>query len=190
MKFSTILVSLLLSSATLGVSAAELTLFGEQLRTVGRDKLAAAAAKAGATLRKSAVSTDVYDASGVGLPGVVSLEVVYLKDRVVMAQYTLDERADVSERFRKVLVAKYGLPDHADDTFRGLPATFANQYISQNKYRWKFSNGGELVYSLQHMGGVFLTYVNKPVHSQMRELLEAAERKRAAETALKKINAI
>lgn len=184
MKFAFLMVGALLAAQSLPVYAADLTLFGEQLNTVERPQLRAAAKAAGAKLVKSTETTELYDAKSIGLPGANTLELVYLDGRVVMAQYALEKGSKTDERFRKMLVAKYGLPHSVDDTFRGTsPQKFDQQYIGDSKYRWKFDNSMELVFSKEFFGERYLTYVNKPVHEQLKRKLDDSESKGAARAA-------
>jgi hypothetical protein len=184
MKHASILAGMLLAATALSASAAELTLFGQPLPTVDRATLTAAATSAGAKLSKSTEAGDTFDASGVGIPGAQSLEVVYLNGRVVLAQYKLEKHSSTDESFRKMLVAKYGYPSSVDRTLNpSTPKEFDQQYISDGKYRWKFDRGMDLVFSKEFFGDRYLTYVNKPMEAQMQRLLDAAEKKRAGEAA-------
>ena len=176
MKLVSILAGAVLASSTLVASAADLTLFGEQLHSVDRAHLRAAAKAAGAKLVKSTDTTDLFNAKAIGLLGAQTLELVFLNDHVVMAQYTLEKGSETDERFRKMLVAKYGFPQSVDDTFHGSsPQKFDQQYVGDSKYRWRFDNDMELVFSKEFFGERYLTYLNKPVHAQLKRKLEAAE---------------
>ena len=184
MKLMSMLAGALLATCTLAASAANLTLFGEQLHTVDRAHMRAAAKAAGAKLVKSTDTTDLYNAKAIGLLGAQTLELVYLNDQVVMAQYTLEKASDTDERFRKMLVAKYGFPQSVDDTFRGsAPQKFDQQYVGDSKYRWQFDDDMELVFAKEFFGDRYLTYLNKPVHAQLKRKLEAAEASGAARAA-------
>ena len=184
MKLMSILSGALLATSAFAASAANLILFGEQLNTVDRAHMRTAAKAAGAKLVKSTDTTDLYDAKTIGLLGAQTLEVVYLNNQVVMAQYTLEKGSATDERFRKMLVAKYGFPQSVDDTFRGTtPQKFDQQYVGDAKYRWKFDDDMELVFAKEFFGERYLTYLNKPVHAQLKRKLEAAEANGAARAA-------
>lgn len=184
MKIVTICAGALCAAAWLPASAAELTLFGQQLRTADRAAITTAAESAGAKLKKSTSASDIYDATNIGVPGAETLEVVYLDGRVVMAQYKLEKHGRTDEGFRKMLVAKYGLPATVEATLNpSKPRQFDSQYIGDGKYRWQFDNNMDLVFSKEFFGDRYLTYVNKPAQAQMQRLLDEAEKKRAGQAA-------
>lgn len=184
MKTAPTLAGAILAASAFTANAAELILFGEQLSAVDRPHLVAAAKAAGGKLTRSTANSDVFNASGMGLLGAQTLEIVYLNGHVVMAQYVLEKNSSTDERFRKMLVAKYGFPQSVDDTFRGTaPQKFDQEFIGDSKYRWKFDSSMELVFSREFFGDRFLTYVNKPAQAQMQRLLDAAEKKGAAQAA-------
>ena len=186
MKMKSMLIGAVLAVSTLAAHAAELTLFGQQLNTVSRDALKQAAKDNGARLTSSSEGKDIFDASQLGLPGAATLEVVYLQNKVVMAQYLFPSgMPDVDERFRKMLVSKYGNPVSVDNTFTGTPVTrFAGQYVGDGKYSWRFNGGMDLVYTHEFFGQRYLTYVNRSEQTKMQHLLDAAS-KNGAEKAAK-----
>jgi len=184
MKIAHLIAGAVLATSAFAANAAELILFGEQLSVVDRTHLVAAAKAAGGKLTQSTATSDVFNASRMGLLGAQTLEIVYLNDHVVMAQYTLEKNSPTDERFRKMLVAKYGFPQTVDDAFRSTaPQKFDQEYVSDGKYRWKFGSSMELVFSKEFFGDRYLTYVNKPAQAQMQRLLDAADKKGAAQAA-------
>lgn len=189
MKLKPLFLAVLVSAPAFEAAAAELTLFGHQLQTVERTTLKSAAKAAGARLTKSTAATDVFDASSMGLPGAQKLEIVYLNNQVVMAQYKLEKSGRSDERFRKMLVAKYGYPRSVDDAFRGTPPSkFDQQYVGDSKYRWSFDQGMELVYSKEFFGDRYLTYLNKDAQAEMQRKLDAMDTNGAAKDAKAKRN--
>lgn len=183
MKIAAIFAGMFLACSAITAGAAELALFGQELRTVDRASLRNAAQAAGAKLSSTAGATDYFNVDAVGVPGAKTLEVVYLNNQVVLAQYKLEKtRAD--EGFRKMLVAKYGYPHSVNRGYVGpILKKFDQQYISDGKYRWEFDNGMELVFAKEFFGERYLTYVNKPVQAEMERRLEAVERNRAGQAA-------
>lgn len=159
--------------------AAELTLFDIPLRTSSREEIRSAIAGAGGRLTKSSTSTDVYDATKIGLPGAQQLEVVYLDDRLVMAQYKLQLNMQLEERVRKMLVSKYGQPGGGD---------FAGTYVGHGKYKWGFDGAMELVFKKDFFSSspIYLSYVNKSEEARLGKLLEDADRKAAEREAASK----
>lgn len=181
------MIGALLAASAVASSAAELTLFGEPLRTADRAHMLSAAKAGGAKLLKSSAASDVFDASAMGLPGAQKLEIAYLNGQVVMAQYKLEKNSPTDERFRKMLVAKYGMPQPVDDAFRGDKAQqFAQEYVGDGKYRWAFDNNMELVFTKEFFGDRYLTYVNKTAQAKVQRMLDAAEQKGAARAAKSK----
>jgi hypothetical protein len=172
------LIGAVLATSTLAAHAAELTLFGQQLNAVSRESLKQAAKDSGARLTSSSEGKDVFDASQLGLPGASTLEVVYLQDKVVMAQYLFPSgMPEVDERFRKMLVSKYGKPASVDNDFTGTPVSqFAGQYVGDGKYSWRFNGGMDLVYTHEFFGQRYLTYVNRSAQAKMQHLLDAASK--------------
>jgi hypothetical protein len=172
----------LLAASTLAAHAGELTLFGKQLNATSRTEIEAAAKASGAQLTSSNETTDVFDPAALGLPGTTSFEVVFLNDHVVMAQYTLDKSTlATDERFRKMLIAKYGFPQHVDDD---TPTQqFADEFTSATKFRWQFAGNMELVFTKEFFGDRYLTYVNKSLQARMQHMLDSDDQKGAAKAA-------
>lgn len=184
MKIAPLLAGAILAVGAFAANAAELILFGEQLNAVDRLHLVAAAKAAGGKLTRSTASSDVFNASAIGLPGAQTLELVYLNGQVVMAQYTLEQFSSTDERLRKMLVSKYGFPQSVDNTSFGTsPAKFDQQYVGDGKYRWPFDSDMELVFSKEFSGGRYLTYVNKPLQAQLQHKLESADKQSASQAA-------
>ena len=153
-------------------SAAELTLFDIPLRTASREEIRGAITKAGGKLESSSRDADQYDARSIGLPGVAKLEVVYLENRLVMAQYTLSPDTKKDERLRKMLVTKYGQP--------GGRGNFDGENFGRGKFRWAFDNNMELVFTEEFFGARYISYVNKAEEARLGKLVKDAD-KRAAE---------
>lgn len=154
--------------------AAELTLFDIPLRTASREEIRGAITKAGGKLKSSSRDVDQYDATAIGLPGATQLEVIYLDNKLVMAQYSLSVDMKQEERVRKMLVSKYGQP--------GGRGNFDSEYIGDGKYRWAFDNNMELVFTKDFFPSVpkYLSYVNKQEEARLGRLVKDAD-KRAAE---------
>lgn len=163
-------------------SAAELTLFDIPLRTASREEIRSAITKAGGKLKLSSRDIDQYNAKSIGLPGATELEVVYLENKLVMAQYSLSTDAKQEERIRKMLVSKYGQPNKSGRD------NFDAEYIGDGKYRWSFDNNMELVFTKPFgFGPDYLSYVSKVEEARLGQLVKETD-KRAAEkeAALKK----
>lgn len=180
----------LLSFHSAMVVAAELTLFDVPLRTASREEIQKAITKAGGKLESSSRDIDQYDAKAIGLPGATNLEVVYLENRLVMAQYSLTQHPlDKEELLRKMLVSKYGQPK-AEGSF-GPPSRaggFDGQYVSDGKYRWKFERDMELVFT-KSWGGRdpnFLSYVNKKEQDRLGRIVKETDRRAADKAAAAK----
>lgn len=156
-------------------TAAELTLFDIPLRTASREEIRSAITKAGGKLKSSSRDVDQYDARSIGLPGATELEVVYLENKLVMAQYSLSVDMKQEERVRKMLTSKYGQPDGGRGNFDG-------EYISNGKYRWAFDSNMELVFTKDFFPSVpkYLSYVSKVEEARLGRLVKEAD-KRAAE---------
>ncbi len=154
--------------------AAELTLFDIPLRTASREEIRGAITKAGGNMKSSTRDIDVYDARSIGLPGATELEVIYLENKLVMAQYSLSVDMKQEERVRKMLVSKYGQP--------GGRGNFDSEYVGDGKYRWAFDNNMELVFTKDFFPSVpkYLSYVNKQEEARLGRLVKDAD-KRAAE---------
>lgn len=175
-KFLIVVAFTLISAVT---TAAELTLFDIPLRTASRQDIGNAITKAGGKLRSSSRDADQYDASAIGLPGATSLEVIYLQNKLVMAQYSLSKGdLELDERIRKMLVAKYGQPQGEHD--------FDREYIGDGKYRWRFDNSMELVFTKEFFGSRYLSYVNKPEEARLGALVKEADNQAAAKEAAAK----
>lgn len=160
--------------------AAELTLFDIPLRTASREEIRGAITKAGGKLKSSSRDGDQYDATAIGLPGATQLEVIYLENKLVMAQYSLSVDMKKEERIRKMLVSKYGQPSG-----RG---NFDSEYIGNGKYRWAFDNNMELVFAKDFFPSVptYLTYVNKQEEAKFGQLIKDADRRAAEKEAASK----
>lgn len=153
--------------------AAELALFDIPLRAASREEIRSAITKAGGKLTSSSRDVDQYDARSIGLPGATELEVVYLENKLVMAQYSLSRDMKQDERVRKMLTSKYGQPLEGRGNFDG-------EYIGDGKYRWVFDNKMELVFTKEFFGSRFISYVNKVEEARLGRLVKEAD-KRAAE---------
>ncbi len=173
-----VLIFLALNSAF--ACAAELTLFDIPLRTSSREEIRDAITQAGGKLKNSSRDSEKYDARAIGMPGATELEVVYLEDKMVMAQYSITVDIKEEERIRKMLVAKYGQPQGRDD--------FDGQYISDGKYRWNFDHSMELVFTKDFFSSApkFLSYVNKREVARLGKLVNDADRRAAEKDAAKK----
>ena len=136
------------------VFADELTLFDVVLRTATKQDISKAIKGAGGKLEFSSSGVEKYDVKSIGLPGVSKLEVIYLDNTVVFAQYTLANEGE--ERLRKMLVKKYGQP------YKGKSGViFDDQYLSDGTYTWNFPGNMALVYKKPFMGDWRLTYLRK-----------------------------
>lgn len=166
------------------VNAAELTLFDIPIRTAAREEIRTAIVGVGGKLRLNSRDREVYDARGIGLPGATELEVIYLQDRLVMAQYILDLHGTSDEHLRKMLTSKYGQPRAAAGQTR-----FDEQHIREGKYRWSFDHEMELVFTRDFFlqAPTFLSYVNKAELSRLeKQVKDAAQRAAEREAAAKK----
>lgn len=159
-------------------TAAELTLFDIPLRTASREEIQSAITKAGGKLKSSSRDVDQYDARSIGLPGATGLEVVYLENKLVMAQYSLSVDMKQEERVRKMLTSKYGKPD-------GGRGNFDSEYIRDGKYRWAFDNNMELVFTKEFFSSSprFVSYVNKTEEARLGRLVKEADRRSAEKEA-------
>lgn len=163
-----ILAVLMLHSAI--ASAAELTLFDIPLRTASREEIRSAITNAGGKLKLSSRDIDMYDAKSIGLPGATELEVIYLENKLVMAQYGFRFDKNQEERMRKMLVSKYGQP-------QGGRGTFDDEYIGDGKYRWVFDNSMDLIFTKEWGGSRFLSYVNKAEEARLGRLIKDADKR-------------
>ena len=165
-----VLAALLVNTAI--AFGAELTLFDIPLRTASREEIRGAITKAGGKLKSSSRDIDQYDATAIGLPGAEQLEVIYLGNKLVMAQYSLSVDSKKDERVRKMLVSKYGQPGGRGD--------FDGEYRGGGKHRWGFDNGMELVFTKEGFRGPYISYVNKIEEARLGKLVKEAD-KRAVE---------
>jgi hypothetical protein len=189
MKMKPIFVGAVLALSAFVANAAELTLFGETVSTVHRDEMRTAAKTNGARLIKSSGTSDVFDASRMGLPGAQTLEIVYLDGQLVMAQYALEKDSPTDEKLRKMLVSKYAYPTGGTpDPWAKTPRKFDDEYVGEGKYRWKFDNDMELVYTKEFFGERFLTYANKTAQAKMQRLLDSADKSGVSQAAKAKSN--
>lgn len=172
-----VLAALLVNTAI--TFAAELTLFDIPLRTASREEIRGAITKAGGKLKSSSRDIDQYDARSIGLPGATELEVVYLENKLVMAQYGFRFDKNQEERMRKMLVSKYGQPQSGRSNFDG-------EYVSDGKYRWSFDNSMDLVFTKEWGGGRFLSYVNKAEEARLGQLIKEADKRSAEKEAATK----
>lgn len=163
---------------TIVSSAAELAVFDIPLRTASREEIRGAITKAGGKLKSSSRDVDKYDARSIGLPGATELEVVYLENRLVMAQYSLTVDMKQEERVRKMLVSKYGQP--------GGRGNFDDEHIGTGKFRWAFDNNMELVFTKEFFGARYISYVNKAEEARLGKLVKDADKRAAEEEAAKK----
>lgn len=161
--------------------AAELTLFDIPLRTSSREAIRQAITQAGGRLTSSKRDTDIYDTRQIGLPGARSLEVIYLADKFVLAQYVLGEDSKSDERLRKMIVAKYGNPAGSSD--------FGREFIGDGKYNWTFDQDMQLVYTKEFFGARYLTYVNRAQQRRLEQLVNDHDR-RETEKETKKLNKV
>lgn len=184
MKRKSLMVGALLAFCAFGAGAAELTLFGLPLSSAHRADIKAAALAAGARLTHAGRDSDKFNAAKLGLPGAQTLEIVYLHDNIVMAQYAMSKEEADDERFRRMLAAKYGNPQPVENPFpTSNTRSFTEQSIPDGKYRWKFDNNTELVFTKEFFGDRFLTYVNKTSHAEMSQKLRESEQNSAAQAA-------
>lgn len=164
--------------------AAELTLFDVPLRTASREEIRAAVTKAGGRLIESTRDKDNFNPKAIGLPGAEKLEMIYLDNKLVLAQYHLNLRYKDEEKFRKMLVAKYGQPKSKESLFSRSrdKEAFDQEFIDDGKYRWNFDQDMELVFtkSFGSRDPIFLTYVNKKEQEKLGRLVNEAD-KRAIE---------
>lgn len=180
MRKHLVLAALILNSVI--AFAAELTLFDIPLRTASREEIRSAITKAGGKAKSSSRDVDVYDARSIGLPGATGLEVIYLENKLVMAQYSLSVDMKQEERVRKMLVSKYGQP--------GGQGNFDSEYIGNGKYRWAFDNDMELVFTKDFFPSVpkYLSYVNKQEEARLGRLVKDADKRAAEKEAASKKN--
>lgn len=165
--------------ASLAVGA-ELTLFDISLRTASRDEVRKAITKAGGKLKTSSRDVDKYDASAIGLPEAEELEVIYLENKLVIAQYSLSRHGGQDERVRKMLTAKYGQPRDGRE--------FDSEYVGDGKYHWRFDNGMELVYTKEFFGDRYISYVNTVQQARLAQIVKDADRRSAEKEAAAKKN--
>ena len=176
---------ILMVASTIGYSG-ELALFGVPLRASSREDIRAAILQAGATSISKTKDVEMYDARKIGLPGATKLEVVFLDDRFVLAQYTLNWANTNEERFRKMLTSKYGQPNRRD-TFMNDGSRFDAEYVEDGKYFWSFDGQMEIVFSKAFGGSddVTLSYVSRMEQSKLKTIVEEKDRKAAEEAAAK-----
>ena len=163
--------------------AAELKLFDLPLLTASRSQVTSAIEGAGGRKIVGSKDSDKFNAAKIGLPGADVLEVIYLSDRLVLAQYIFpsnDRKQD--ERLRKMLTSKYGPPKGYER------AAFEDQFVADGKYRWSFDGGMELVYNREFFGVVYLSYVNKSEQNKLSKIVREADREQADKEAQKKSN--
>lgn len=157
-QFVFFLLTVVLSSSAYSQT---LTLFGLPLKGVNRDAVRSAAVAAGAVLQRSSKSTDVYNVEKIGLPGAAKLELVYMGDKFVLAQYAFSlSQQDTDEKLRKMLASKYGSPKGELVSPWGK-SDFTDEFVRNGKYRWSFDSAMELVYTKEFFGNRFLTYIDK-----------------------------
>ena len=166
--------------------SAEVTLFDVPLRTAGRNDIRAAILQAGGTEISSTRDVETYNARKIGLPGAINLEVIYLNDRFVMAQYALNVHYNDEEQFRKMLVSKYGQPGRSTNAMdRGR--RFDAQYISDGKYFWQFEGQMEIVFNKpwDSTENPTLSYVSRVEQAKLNKLVEEKARRMAEKAATK-----
>lgn len=160
----------ILMAVSMAAQAAELTLFDIPLRSASREQIRTAIKSAGGLLQSKTRDTDNFDARNIGLPGAQSLEVIFLEDKFVLAQYHLRFRSPSDdERLRKMLVSKYGNPSGRD---------FGAQYVSDGKYVWSFDGNMNLVATKEFFGGFnLLTYVNRAEQARLERIVKEQDDK-------------
>lgn len=156
--------------------AAELQLFGLNLSQASVAEFRAAAAQAGAVAKGRRGPAELFQVERLGLPGVRTLEVTPWRDRVMAAQYALDDRT-AEEALRKMLLTKYGPP--SGGSHFGRPGDFGAQYIGDGSYVWQFDNGMQLVFkkpfSLSEAST--LSYLNAKLLAEAEALAKRADDK-------------
>lgn len=162
------LIAICLCLAASLTQAAELTLFDVPLHASSRAQLRQAIEQAGGKKAGSSRDTDTYDVAAVGLPGAVRLEVVYVDDSFVLAQYVFKKMGAGEERLRKMLAAKYGAPREGT----GLDG----QYVIEGKFRWSFEHDMDLVYTKPFMDEPTLTYVSRVQQARLDKLVKDKDR--------------
>jgi len=182
-----VLLAAILVVVSLAAEAAELTLFDIPLRTASRDQIRTAIKSAGGHLQSTTRDTDNFDASRIGLPGAQTLEVIFLEDKFVLAQYHLQfHDSTESERLRKMIVLKYGQPTSANDYGR-RGSEFDSQYAPGGKHVWRFDGNMELVANVGSFSAFdLLTYVSRTEQARLERIVKDQDNKAAQRDAAAK----
>lgn len=165
--------------------AEELKLFGAPLRDIGEPELLKLAREQGATGVSKQDGVQVFDASKMGIPGIKTLTILYAENRFVLARYSsrgkkesggFDGKMAVAdqEKLRKLLAARYGLPQSSTALMGSNRAEFTGQYASDGERDWKFDGDMQLKYKQEFFGAVELTYFNSKMVQRTRSASEAA----------------
>jgi len=156
-----------------------LTLFGVDMANATVSDFLRAAKAAGANSKGRKGPVEDFDVQALGIPSVKALTVTYVSDRVMAAQYVVD---DDNEKLRKMLLAKYGPPNN-DNT-----ATFGSEYAADGSYSWNFPAGMQVVFKKPFIGPVSLSYINTGLLKEAEAQAEARANRDAANTAKSKSN--
>lgn len=161
--------------------AEELKLFDVPLRTASRQEIKSAITRVGGRLTSSTRDVEKYNVKAINLPSVNDLEVVYLDNKLVFAQYHIEGRSQGNERFRKMIIEKYGQPG-------GNRSGFDSQYLGDGTYSWQFDGNMELVYTQEFFGSAMLTYINRTEQSRLESLVKENDKRAAKSAATAKKN--
>jgi hypothetical protein len=183
-RYSAIFITALLVATSAFPS--ELLLFNLPLKSAARDQLIGQAKENGARHLSEVGQVDLFDASGMGLPGLKSLTVVFYDKKFVLARYSslgateknsFGSRISASdeEKLRKMLAVKYGKPTPSPEVLLNpYKPSFTEQYISAGKYYWAFDSGMKITFDKQFGGNVDVTYFNPQLVEVFKAASEAA----------------
>lgn len=157
-----------------------LSLFGADLAEAGVAKFQEAARAAGAKSQGRSGAIERFSVTELHIPAIKSLSVTYVGDRVMAAQYEVD---GAHEELRKMLAAKYGLPESSGRS------NFLAQYVSDGTYTWRFPSHMQLVLKIPFIGREpTLTYLNSRLLAAVEAEVKTNADREAAEKAKAKTN--
>lgn len=165
--------------------AEELKLFGAPLRDIGEAQLLKLAREQGAARPSQQDGVQVFDASKMGIPGIKTLTILYAENPFVLARYSSRGKKESGEfegkmpiadqeKLRKLLAARYGLPQSSTAMAGNNRAEFTGEYASEGERVWKFDDDMQLKYKQEFFGAVELTYFNSKMVQRTRSASEAA----------------
>lgn len=154
----------------------ELKLFGVRLANATKGEMRAAIVAAGGKMLQTQGDIDKYDCSAMALPAVEGLEVVYLGDRLVMAQYVVGYP---NETLRNMLKSKYGMPIGSSENKALVSGDFTGETATDGKYTWTFPSNMAVIYNQPMAEGITLTYLNRSEQAKLGKIIKANSQKEA-----------